>query len=180
MSFKSKALGVVAAAVLGVSVASGSALASFGPGTTALLNGDPLACSAALVGGSANFGTYNYNLAYGTYTLQGAAPTIQGKIQPPNPGQKCLLNVSGNDLTGTYYTGQTISAAKISVKGTDAGTTGGTLATNANYGATGKILDQATAGGTVTAEIDVDITALNALPPDTYTGYIIVSGGFAQ
>lgn len=110
MELRKKLLGFGSALALTVAM-SGGIVQAAPTTTTATFNENPNgACSAAVDGSSANFGTYQWSLVNGGhYEAVGAAPTVGITVTqtygPPNT-VGCDVTISATDMTGA---GGTIS-----------------------------------------------------------------------
>ncbi len=95
MSFKTKAIGIVAAGILGISVFGGAALAET---STATFNPDPNGtCTAAATTSTIDFGTYTWN---GTYYAPSTQPTMNWNVNSTyGPGTGCNVTIQSSNLT---------------------------------------------------------------------------------
>ena len=95
MSFKTKAIGIVAASILGVSAFGGAALAET---STATFNPNPNgSCTAAATTSNVDFGTYTWN---GEAYVAATQPTLDWNVNSTyGPGSGCNVTIQSSDLT---------------------------------------------------------------------------------
>lgn len=124
MNFKTKALGIVAAAAFSLSLTTG-VMAADEVSTGARVNLHEGECAISIDQANVNFGGWEWDgdsyepLANGT-----SAQSISGSMSPAAPSGSCTVTVSSEGLTGQTNSANTIAPQNISVHGMPLSLTG--------------------------------------------------------
>lgn len=182
VSIKSKALGLIGAGILSMSVFTGAALAQAyetNP-VQVVLSPSGNDCESAVTSGTVDFGTYQYDSGTGqyVYSIAGTNSTLSfGVAGPSGPNQVCGVNVAADNLSGTNLGGvipvNNLGISSVAIASGNAGT-----GNFSNYFSFNGSWQQFVTNANLTfgenATVTFNAASIATMNPDTYTSTIYV------